>query len=248
MDSSVGIQVLITSKNCAEYLNECFASIEAAMVGYKWMMIFCDDVSTDNTEAIINNYKTTTTADQIVYAKYETPSISIGAAKNRTCLLSLNYKTEYPVLCFMDADDKMGEERISGLLPHLSETNQIVFGDYMLQRYINGSWQDHFVVTTFMREEHLTFGHWCTLIHSNLIPDNGIFYREDIKNYDEMLTWWELKYSKNVNFVAVPGFITHYYKAGRSGSCADTFYNDNRDILDKLFHLKMAIHPIPGYE
>jgi len=248
MDSSVGIQVLITSKNCAEYLNDCFTSIETAMVGYKWMMIFCDDVSTDNTEAIINNYKTTTTADQIVYVKYETPSISIGAAKNRTCLLSLNYKTEYPVLCFMDADDKMGEERISGLLPHLSETNQIVFGDYMLQRYINGSWQDRFTVTTFMREEHLTFGHWCTLIHSNLIPNNGIFYREDIKNYDEMLTWWELKYSKNVNFVAVPGFITHYYKAGRSGSCADTFHAENRDILDKLFDLKMAIHTIPGYE
>lgn len=248
MDSSVGIQVLITSKNCAEYLNECFASIEAAMVGYKWMMIFCDDVSTDNTEAIINNYKTTTTADQIVYVKYETPSISIGAAKNRTCLLSLNYKTEYPVLCFMDADDRMGEERISGLLPHLSETNQIVFGDYIFERYINGSWETELVVTTSMREQHLTFGHWCTLIHSNLIPDDGVFYREDIRNYDEMLTWWELKYSKNVNFVAVPGFITHYYKYNRGGSCSNNFRTEDSNILKDLFHLKMAIHTIPGYE
>lgn len=248
MDSSVGIQVLITSKNCAEYLNECFASIETAMVGYKWMMIFCDDVSTDNTEAIINNYKTTTTADQIVYAKYETPSISIGAAKNRTCLLSLNYKTEYPVLCFMDADDRMGEERISGLLPHLSETNQIVFGDYIFERYIHGSWETERVVTTSMREQHLTFGHWCTLIHSNLIPDNGVFYREDIRNYDEMLTWWELKYSKNVNFLAVPGFITHYYKSDRGGSCSHSFRREDPNILKDLFNLKMAIHAIPGYE
>ena len=251
MENTVGIQVLITSKNCAEYLDECFASIETAMVGYKWMMIFCDDVSTDNTEAIINTYKTTTTADQIVYVKYDTPSVSIGTAKNRTCLLSLNYKIEYPVLCFMDADDKMGEKRISGLLPHLSETNQIVFGDYVLERYIHGSWQAECVVTTSiapLREKHLTFGHWCTLIHSNLIPDNGIFYREDIETYDEMLTWWELKYSKNVNIVAVPGFITHYYKMNRSNSCSTSLSKSSEDVLTDLFDLKMAIHPIPGYE
>ena len=248
MENTVGIQVLITSKNCAEYLDECFTSIEAAMVGYKWMMIFCDDVSTDDTEAIINAYKTTTTANQIIYVKYDTPSTSIGAAKNRACLLSLNYKIEYPVLCFMDADDKMGEKRISGLLPHLSEKQPFVFGDYIVERYIDGLWQTEWIVTTSMREKHLTFGHWCTLIHSNLIPDNGIFYREDIETYDEMLTWWELKYSKNVNFVAIPGFITHYYKADRSGSCTDTLQNKKDDILSKLFDLKMAIHPIPGYE
>ena len=94
MNNDTGIQVLITSHNCAGYLNDCFTSIEAAFAGYKWMMIFCDDVSTDNTEEIINNYRTTTTADSIVYQKYDTRSASIGAAKNRGCLLSLNYKND----------------------------------------------------------------------------------------------------------------------------------------------------------
>lgn len=248
MDSSVGIQVLITSKNCAEYLNECFASIEVAMVGYKWMMIFCDDVSTDSTEEIINTYKTTTTADQIIYVKYETQSANIGAAKNRPCLLSLNYKTEYPVICFMDADDRMGEKRISGLLPHLSEKQPFVFGDYIFERYINGLWQTELVVTTFMREKHLNFGPWCTLIHSNLIPQNGVFFREDIKKFEEMLTWWELKYSKSVEIIGVPGFITHYYKSDRAGSCSESFKREDPNILKDLFDLKMAIHTIPGYE
>jgi len=99
-----------------------------------------------------------------------------------------------------------------------------------------------------MREQHLTFGHWCTLIHSNLIPDDGVFYREDIRNYDEMLTWWDLKYSKNVNFLAVPGFITHYYKSDRGGSCSHSFRREDSNILKDLFNLKMAIHAIPGYE
>lgn len=258
MNNDAGIQVLITSKNCAEYLSDCFASIEVAMTGYKWMMIFCDDVSADNTEEIINTYKNTTTADQIVYVKYETPSASIGAAKNRTCLLSLDYKIDYPVICFMDADDRMGEERISGLLPHLSEDQPLVFGDYIVEHLVNGSWKirkdekpnengNKFsgVVETYMREKHLTFGHWCTLIHSNLIPNNGIFYREDIKNYDEMLTWWELKYAKNITITPVPGFITHYYKIGRSGSCSDSLKEEKNEILTVLYDKKTAIYPVP---
>ena len=77
MESSTGIQVLITSHNCASYLNDCFNSIETALAGYKWMMVFCDDVSTDDTEQIINNYKTTTSADSVVYQKYNTRSVSI---------------------------------------------------------------------------------------------------------------------------------------------------------------------------
>ena len=88
MEANTGIQVLISSYNCEQYLNDCFASIETAFNGYKWMMIFCDDASTDDTEEIINNYKTTTSADSIVYQKYDTRSASIGVAKNRGCLLS----------------------------------------------------------------------------------------------------------------------------------------------------------------
>jgi glycosyltransferase involved in cell wall biosynthesis len=261
MDSSSGIQVLITSKNCAPYLSDCFASIEAAMSGYKWMLIFCDDVSTDNTEEIINSYKLTTTADQVVYQKYTTPASSIGEAKNRCCLLALDHKNDYPVICFMDADDLMGQERISGLLPHLSDTQQIVFGDYMIQRYKDGSWVaieetrpnsegEVFkgVVTTSMREDNLTFGYWCTLVHSDLLPNDGVFFREDIQNYDDFLTWWQLKYEQNVNFVPVPGFITHYYKINREGSVGDEFKAQQKEILDQLFTLKSGIHPIPGFE
>jgi len=216
-------------------------------------MIFCDDASTDDTEEIINNYKTTTSADSIVYQKYDTRSASIGVAKNRGCLLSLNYKNDYPVICFMDADDLMGEQRISGLLPHVSEEQPLVFGDYVIEEYKDGSWVplvgDTFqgIVTTSMRETHLTFGYWCTLMHSNLIPADGIFFREDIQNYDDFLTWWELKYAKNVNITPVPGFITHYYKSKRFDSVQDRFQESNAEILRQLFNLKSAIHPIPGF-
>jgi len=261
MEANSGIQVLITSYNCEEYLEACFNSIEAALSGYKWMMVFCDDASTDNTEAIVNTYKTTTSADNVVYQKFEKASV-IGKAKNRSCLLSRAYKVDYPVICFMDTDDTMGAQRISGLLPELSEDKPLVFGDYIMQVLKDGEWVtapngeagmskpgDGFngTVTTGMREEHLNFGPWCTLIHSNLIPDDGVFFREDIKNYDDNLTWWELKYSKGVTFTPVTGFITHYYKYKRPDSLLVNLSSEDAEIMTQLWTLKTDIRPIPGY-
>lgn len=257
MDNSTGIQVLITSKNCAEYLNSCLSSIEVALNGYKWMLIFCDDAGTDNTEEIINNFKLVTSADLVLYQKFSEASSTIGEAKNRTCLLSLNYKNDYPVLCFMDADDEMGPERISGLLPHVSQSQPIVYGDYKLKVFSDGIWRvvnqtdkqfgEGFTgtVTTSIRSTHLNFGHWATLILSDLIPQNGIFFREDIENYDDFLTWWDLKYSQNVNIVPVSGFITHYYKVNRPNSCGECHRPNEEEIIKKLYDLKSAIHPVP---
>ena len=142
MEANVGIQVLISSHNCEEYLEDCFNSIEIAFNGYKWMMVFCDDASADNTESVVNTYKTTTSADNIVYQKFEKASI-VGKAKNRACLLSRAYKDDYPVICFMDSDDTMGAQRISGLLPELSEDYPIVFGDFVEQQKNENVTQTH---------------------------------------------------------------------------------------------------------
>lgn len=257
MDNSTGIQVLISSKNCAEYLHSCLSSIEVALNSYKWILIFCDDASTDNTEEIINNFKLDTSADFVVYQKFNEPASIVSKAKNRACLLSLNYKSDYPVLCLMDADDEMGPERISGLLPHVSPSQPIVYGDYKLKIFSDGVWRvanqndklfgDDFTgtVTTSMRSTHLNFGTWSTLIHSDLIPQNGIFLREDVDNYDEFLTWWDLRYSQNVNIVAVSGFITHYYKVNRPNSYCWCNRSNEGEILNKLYELKSAIHPVP---
>ena len=242
MESSSGIQVLISSYNCEEYLNDCLASIETAFNGYKWMMIFCDDASTDDTESLVDTYKTTTSADRVVYQTFEKASI-VGVAKNRACSLALQYKTEYPVICFMDSDDTMGEQRISGLLPELSEEYPIVFGDFVEQmQNENGEWVKIWDVTTDSRTTHLTFGPWSTLILASLIPEDGSFFREDIANYDDILTWWTLRYRDGVAIKDVPGFITNYRKSGRTGSLGD----EAGYVMPELYEKKMAIHPVPG--
>ena len=258
MDSSTGIQVLITSHNCESYLNDCFNSIETAFNGYNWMMIFCDDASTDSTESIVNAHKATTSADNIVYQKFEKAS-SIGKAKNRGCLLSRTYKDDYPVICFMDTDDIMGAQRISGLLPELSEDYPIVFGDFVEQKQNeNGEWAkaelieddnssfDGYIATS-TRTKHLTFGPWATLVLASLVPENGVFFREDILNYDDILTWWTLHYRDGVAIKAVPGFITHYQKFNRSGSLYDNHSKTDGDIMLELWEKKTAIHPVPDY-
>jgi glycosyltransferase involved in cell wall biosynthesis len=253
MHESTGIQVLISSYNSAEYLNDCFASIESAMAGYNWMMIFCDDASADNTKEIIDAYKLTTTASQVVYQKYQ-KSLVVGQAKNRACFLSLDYKNDFPVICFMDSDDVMGAERISGLLPHLSEDQPFVYGDFKVLRNQNGEWVDlklkgfNGLAEAETRLEHLNFGPWSTLIHSNLIPEDGVFFRQDIENYDDILTWWQMKYEQNVNITAVSGFITNYHKYRRTGSLSGRLKEEDPVILKELFKLKWAIHPVPNTE
>ena len=262
MDATSGIQVLITSHNCGEYLEDCLDSIEVALSGYKWQMIFCDDVSTDNTHAILSEYSGTTSADNLHYHYYPERASTIGIAKNRTCFHSLDYKDDYPVLCFMDADDEMGEKRISGLMPALSDDQPFVFGDYAIVYDQSGQWvmasgSEHGtgingevfngIVTTSMREDHLAFGHWCTLIHSELIPSDGIFFREDVLNFDDTLTWWGLKYSGNVPITPVSGFITNYYKCSRPNALSSQESTNNDEILSGIFELKNAIHPIPGF-
>lgn len=258
MEANTGIQVLISSYNCEEYLESCFDSIEVALSDYKWMMIFCDDGSTDDTEAIVNNYSLSndTNCKAVVYQKFEKASV-VGAAKNKACSLALQHKAQYPVICFMDSDDTMGAERISGLLPELSEEYPIVFGDYVEQEQNeNGEWvkmekvegddstfDGYIPVST--RTTHLTFGPWSTLILASLIPEDGRFFREDIANYDDLLTWWTLHYRDGVGIKAVPGFITHYQKYGRAGSLNDVV--DERAVMLELYEKKTAIHPVPAF-
>lgn len=260
MDSSTGIQVLISSYNCGEYLEDCFDSIEVALSNYKWMMVFCDDASTDNTKTIINNYSLSddTNCRAVVYQKFEKAS-TVGIAKNRACSLALQHRAQYPVICFMDSDDTMGAERISGLLPELSEDYPIVFGDFIeQQKNENGEWVkseevegddssfDGYIATS-TRTEHLTFGPWATLVLASLIPENGVFFREDISNYDDILTWWTLHHRDGVAIKAVPGFITHYQKFNRAGSLFDDYPDEDGDIMLDLWEKKTAIHPVPGY-
>ena len=260
MDAASGIQVLISSHNCGEYLQDCLDSMEVALSGYKWQMIFCDDASTDNTSSIINSHSSGTSADNIHYHYYSGKAEIVGKAKNRACLLSLDHKDDYPAICFMDADDTMGEQRISGLMPELSDDQPFVFGDYKIMYHNDGGWNVpsggstgisgavfNGLIPTSMREEHLTFGPWSTLMHSKLIPEDGVFFREDIANFDDTLTWWGLKYSGNVPITPVPGFVTHYYKMGRPNALSDNEDTNNNEILSGIFELKNAIHPIPGF-
>ena len=94
------IQVLISSHNCAKYLKKCFKSVEKALRGYKWILIFCDDNSNDETEKIIQEYESNSSAESIIYKKFNKAK-TVGEAKNRTFKLSLEYKKNFPILCVL---------------------------------------------------------------------------------------------------------------------------------------------------
>ena len=107
--------------------------------------------------------------------------------------------------------------------------------------------RNHVLETTSTRTKHLTFGPWATLVLASLVPENGVFFREDISNYDDILTWWTFHYRDEVAIKDVSGFVTHYHKLNREGSLFDINQDDEKSIMLDLWKKKTAIHPVPGY-
>ena len=235
-----GIQVLITSYNSAKYLNRCLNSIEKALKGYHWILIFCDDDSQDETESIIKKYILNSSAQHCIYKKF-TKADTVGEAKNRTFKLCLEHVIEFPILCPMDADDKMGEKRISTLLPHVNESSPIVYGDYIINHLSDDTTQ-YISAESPILQNHLVFAWWATLIHYSLIPEDGGFFREDLFVHEEILKWWELKYKDNINIKPISGEPVHYYNYIVENSI--TAKSSEKD-LDILKIEKEKIHPIP---
>jgi glycosyltransferase involved in cell wall biosynthesis len=229
------IQVLIPSYNCAKHLKKCFRSVEKALQGHKWILIFCDDDSNDETEKIIQEYKPNSSAELVIYKKFNKAK-SVGEAKNRAFKLSLEYKKDFPILCPMDADDEMGKDKITGLLPHVNREQPIVFGDYI----INYPKQNQYVKASLLFE-HLRFAWWAALYHSDIVPKDGKLLNEELRNFEDVATWWKLRHVDSVPFKYVEGFVTHYYNYMTPGSIHAT--GSIEKDLEELGAAKNKIYP-----
>lgn len=200
-----GIQVIIASYNCAEYLQRCLFSVEKALKGYKWILLFGDDASDDNTQEIINNHKSS--ADQIVIKRFPKAN-NAAQAKNRVIQMGQPFNKDYPWICFMDADDAMGEKRISHLLPiAVSHGYKVVAGDHITYM---GDPQPIYNTINERIQFNCRVGPWSTLIHKDLIPIDGILFPEDYDAYEDCVLFLQW-YKKGIRMVPCPGEIVHHY-------------------------------------
>ena len=215
------IQVVVTAYNTSEYLERCFKGIENSLKGRKWILVFSNDGSTDDTleRAVFlsRNFKS--------HIVNNPKAKNVSEAKNKTLELTHRFKEEYPAVMIMDSDDEMLPDRVK-LLDYLVEANGLfAVGDYNLitdvavYKIVLGKLPD------FMR-----FPPSATLFHQSLVKENGKFFDEDFLVYSDIVKWWTLRCIENIEILRVSGFfVLNYFR--RKGSMS---FNPSTDQLYKL--------------
>ena len=212
MEQLTGIQVLITSFNGEDHLQESLDSILPAVEKHPWSFIFVSDGSTDNTFQIAQDFAKTCGADHTVVKDLK-KSVNVSKAKNRTFKYINKFRKDYPYICVHDDDDLMGKDRISQLSKYLDAGKEFVFGDFIYDTRSDES----YTVSANSINGLLKFGVWNTLFHEKLVPKSGKFYDEDLEVFEDLVKWWKLRYNNKVDLLPVDGVVTtHYIKHEQS--------------------------------
>ncbi len=112
------ISVIMATYNCAKTVQKSIDSI-LAQTYTNWVMIICDDGSTDNTLSILNNYK----------EKYPDKFVIIQNDQNRKLPYSLNHCLKYvetDLVARMDGDDWSTPDRFEKQVAFLKEHPEYV--------------------------------------------------------------------------------------------------------------------------
>ena len=218
--------VLLAARNDEETLPACLESIGKAVESNTWALFASVNDSNDNSYDIIHRFASNSSAKVFSIEKYE-DSPSAAVAKNRAIKLSLPYRKEFSAYFFMDADDLMGENRISGLLKVASETGcGLVIGDWADRKGKGDKIQK-----ANRNYNSLKFGPWATVIHESLIPADGSLF-PDIEGqwFEDLLLWHKMRY-EGVEMESAPGVMTHIY-IRRDGSYSGA------DIEEKVVRVR----------
>jgi glycosyltransferase involved in cell wall biosynthesis len=237
-----GIQVLISSHNDAPYLKRCLYSVEKALKGYKWILIFGVDACTDETFPILQLHRST--ADNVII-KHFSKAANAAQAKNRLIKEATAYKKEYPWICLMDADDAMSEHRIRHLLPMaVKHKCKAVFGDYVVHRY--KSPQPEYKAANEDSQINGRIGPWSTLLHGSLLPEDGILFPETMDAYEDSALWLQW-IRKRITMMPCPGVITHHYYE-RENSVSNPAIDTQKTVLrNEWTDIKPLILRDPNY-
>ena len=198
-----GIQVVISANNAEEFLPRCLESVESSCKKYNWSLIFADDDSNDKSLDIAKKYVDQSSCQNYIIKKFPKAK-NVAQAKNRALNLTDILADKYSTICIVDSDDEMLPARIDYLLPKLIKENEkIIVGDYML--YDTSGNSQYINATEKNITKDLRFGAWATLFHQSLIPQNGLFFDENMEVYSDFLKWWKMRYEDKVNFIFYSG-------------------------------------------
>ncbi|HEY1171032.1 MAG TPA: glycosyltransferase [Verrucomicrobiae bacterium] len=202
IENPPGVQVIVSAYNCAPMLPRFLQSLERAMRGFRWVFLAADDGSADETYAVLKAYvKTQCTADEHKLQRFK-KAANVSVAKNRVVRMGFPYREKYPAIALCDADDEVGEQRISGLLEiALREGSLSLAGDFLRER--GGERILH-------KAAALTYGPPMTLFHEALLPWDGTLFDETFHNHGDWAQQAEWR-SRGIFTRLVDGLITNIH-------------------------------------
>lgn len=186
-DEEVKLIVVTTTYNHGLYIEKCIKSIMEQETDYSYKLLISDDVSTDNTKDIINEYKKKY-PDKIDVIFREN---NLGAMENFIETLN-SVHSEYVALCDGDdywSDNKKIQKQLDFLESH--KDFSLCFSQTLIS-FEDKSQSD--VVHPLNIKEDLTLD---DLIKENHIPANTVVYRWRYKEEDSLIN----EFPKNI----VPG-------------------------------------------
>ena len=206
-----GCQVVISARNATDWLPLILNSIENAMRKLDWIMHFGDDESDDDTHKMATFFSQHSSAKEFIVFKFKKAQ-TVASAKNRIIKKTLKYKEDYPAIFLADADDLFTQERAIVLPEIAREINE---------GFLVGSWyhckngqKDLRKATNSIKTGK--YGPWATLMHADIIPDNGQLFYEGMDAHEDMFLWDELKAS-GIKMTPVDSVVVCYYNV-RNGT------------------------------
>ena len=228
----------MSAHNAESWLPRVFSSIENSMCGLDWVMNFADDASTDSTLKIAEKYSSVCSATIFNSFKFNKAN-TIAQAKNRIIKESLKNKEKYPGIFLADADDLFTKGRAVDLpLAAEKENSPFVVGSWY---YCNNS-EKTFKPASLSAQKR-TFGPWATLIHAELIPEDGELFYEDPDGelvHEDILLWDEF-YHYGIPITTVDDAVACYYNASEGTACRNKNITKRKILWEKYTKLKHQI-------
>jgi GT2 family glycosyltransferase len=211
-----GVQVVITGHNVAPWIGRCLESVEAALAGFRWVLVVADDASWDGTADVIAGHLSS--ADAFVRVRFEDKAENAAQAKNRALDVASRWRATYRAVCLMDADDVMTPERVRALLwQAVDRGEQCVHGGFLA---VGGEKSGQVIGPTSSQQAGAWLSPCTTLFHSSLVPENGSLFWQGLDAWEDadlFLRWW----LDGVVSAPIEGTVVHEYHV-RNGSVSNS--------------------------
>lgn len=216
-----GIHVAVAGHNVSPWIERALQSIEASLDGYRWILTYADDASTDDSLQKVLQHRTS--AQHTIVRSFP-KARGAAEAKNRAIAMGRPFADAYPVLCLMDSDDVMLPARIQLLLPQMYDNQySVVFGDYLCTNTLGES--HVFSADASMQQSGIRLHPCSTLIHWSLVPSDGALFAPELSIKEDEQRWKEW-YKEGVQMQPITGACVHHYierfNSVMRGGAADT--------------------------